>query len=341
MLGQELSARTVLFHQAIADRLGLGPTDHKCLDLALRASSDEPITAGRLAEITGLTTGAITGVLDRLERAGYIRREKDPRDRRQVLVRPRPERLEEIGRLFEPLRRAWDRVAARYTLEELGVVQRYCEDAVKIMKEETERLRAAPGADEVTLPLDGATEGTILLTRGARNLVLTATNDPYLVRARFNGPPPKIRGQAGDVTVDFGDASRKTEGTIALASSIAWRVKVKGGISRVDAALDRLALAELEVAGGAHQLSLELGQPRGTVPVRIGGGLDTVTITRPRGTPARVHIRGGAARLQVEGLELGSVGGEMRWATPDWERSESRFEMDFSGGAHAITIAIA
>src|SRR5690349_6128631 len=83
--GRELSARTVLFHQAVAERLGIGSTDHKCLDIAARASTDQPLTAGQLAELTGLTTGAITGVLDRLEKAGFIRREKHPHDRRQVV----------------------------------------------------------------------------------------------------------------------------------------------------------------------------------------------------------------------------------------------------------------
>jgi DNA-binding MarR family transcriptional regulator len=68
-VGRELSARTVLFHQAVADRLGIGITDHKCLDIAHRAAKGQTLTAGRLAEETGLTTGAITGVLDRLEKA--------------------------------------------------------------------------------------------------------------------------------------------------------------------------------------------------------------------------------------------------------------------------------
>jgi hypothetical protein len=109
----------------------------------------------------------------------------------------------------------------------------------------------------------------------------------------------------------------------------------------VDASLDRLIVNELDVAGGAHQLSLKLPPPRGIVPVRIAGGLDQVTITRPRGTSARVHVRGGAAKLRLDGLELGSIGGEMRWSTPDADRSESRYELELSGGAHAISLAIA
>nr|MBA3556874.1 MarR family transcriptional regulator [Gemmatimonadales bacterium] len=64
------STAAVLFHHAVAERLGLGPTDHKCLDV-LRER--EAMTGSQLAAITGLTSGAITGVVARLERAGYLR----------------------------------------------------------------------------------------------------------------------------------------------------------------------------------------------------------------------------------------------------------------------------
>src|SRR5215831_20090383 len=73
---RELSAATIMFHQAIADRLGMNVTDHKCADILLRTG---PITAGELAQRTGLTTGAITGVIDRLEQAGFVRRAKEDR----------------------------------------------------------------------------------------------------------------------------------------------------------------------------------------------------------------------------------------------------------------------
>src|SRR5216117_3098234 len=74
------STATVLFHAAVAERLGLSATDHKYADLIARQG---PMTAGELADRAGLTTGAITGVLDRLERAGWVRRERDPHDRRR------------------------------------------------------------------------------------------------------------------------------------------------------------------------------------------------------------------------------------------------------------------
>lgn len=79
------STAVVLFHHAVAERLGLGPTDHKCLDLLRQRHA---MTGSELAAMAGLTSGAITGVVARLEGAGYLRREPDPRDGRKQLLSP-------------------------------------------------------------------------------------------------------------------------------------------------------------------------------------------------------------------------------------------------------------
>ena len=79
LLGREIGIATMRYHNTVAARLGLNPTDHRCLDL-LHGQGE--VTAGGLAEWTGLTTGAVTGMIDRLERAGFIRREAHPTDRR-------------------------------------------------------------------------------------------------------------------------------------------------------------------------------------------------------------------------------------------------------------------
>src|ERR1700757_2495771 len=96
-LARRHSTATVLFHHAIAEVLGLGPTDHKCLDLLVERGT---VTGSELAALTGLTTGAVTGVVARLERAGYRRREPDPQDGRRQLLHPVPARTAEIGEVF-------------------------------------------------------------------------------------------------------------------------------------------------------------------------------------------------------------------------------------------------
>jgi DNA-binding MarR family transcriptional regulator len=138
-LGRELSTRTILFHQAIADALGVTPTDHKCLGFI--AEADHPVTAGELAQLTGLTTGAITGVIDRLEAASLAVRERDPKDRRRVVVRPAPQAMERVTPLFEGIARASTKLVSTYTDHELEIVERYLLDCLEMLDAETTRVR--------------------------------------------------------------------------------------------------------------------------------------------------------------------------------------------------------
>jgi DNA-binding MarR family transcriptional regulator len=115
---REASGQGVLYSQLVAARLGIHSTDLECLDWIARG----PVTAGALAEATGLTTGAITGVIDRLERAGFAAREPDPNDRRKVLVRALPAIAKQIGPLFAPMERAAMESLASYSEKELQLI---------------------------------------------------------------------------------------------------------------------------------------------------------------------------------------------------------------------------
>jgi DNA-binding MarR family transcriptional regulator len=116
---RDASGMGVLHSQAMAERAGIGSSDLECLDfIVLRG----PLTAGALAEATGLTTGAITGVLDRLERAGYAKRERDPDDRRKVFVRATKRVAERIMPLSLPMQRAALGALEAYSDEELALI---------------------------------------------------------------------------------------------------------------------------------------------------------------------------------------------------------------------------
>src|ERR1043165_2223548 len=84
-------ASYALFNQAVADRIGLHPTDLQCLNLLTLEGG--PVTTGRIAQLTGLTTGSATRLVDRLEKAGYVVRRRDAADRRKVLVLTVPEKI--------------------------------------------------------------------------------------------------------------------------------------------------------------------------------------------------------------------------------------------------------
>jgi DNA-binding MarR family transcriptional regulator len=132
-----MSTRTVMLSQAIAGRLGLSPTDLETLE---QLEAYGPVTAGRLAELTGLTTGAITGLVDRLEEGGFVRRERDPDDRRRVIVHLVPERARRIGKMFEPVSRAMAELHARYSDAELALFLDYLTRANAVGHEMITRL---------------------------------------------------------------------------------------------------------------------------------------------------------------------------------------------------------
>jgi DNA-binding MarR family transcriptional regulator len=136
--GRELGARTVLFHEAVAQQMGLTPTLGKCLDLLVR---NGPLTAGQLADVTGLTTGAITGIIDRLEETGYVRRVRDPEDRRRVFIEPVMERINECADLFGPMVRAWQDMYADYTVDELVLVRDFIARSSEVLTRVTKLLR--------------------------------------------------------------------------------------------------------------------------------------------------------------------------------------------------------
>jgi DNA-binding MarR family transcriptional regulator len=138
-LARRNSTATVLFHHAVAERLGLGPTDHKCLDLILE---HQTVTGRDLSAMTGLTSGAVTGVVNRLERAGYIRRAPDPEDGRRQLLRPVPERIGEAEGLFTGLAASAARVLDGFDADQLEAIATFLARSTDFAREQAAMLRA-------------------------------------------------------------------------------------------------------------------------------------------------------------------------------------------------------
>ncbi len=138
-LGRELSTAVILFHEAVAARLGLSAVEWKCLGLL---DQHGPTTAGRLAELSGFTTGAITGIVDRLEKAGYVRREPNPRDRRSIIIQGLPNSglRKQVMPIFASLGRAMEEVCSRYSAQELATIRDYFERTIQVLRDETAKL---------------------------------------------------------------------------------------------------------------------------------------------------------------------------------------------------------
>ncbi|MBB3128197.1 DNA-binding MarR family transcriptional regulator [Paenibacillus rhizosphaerae] len=131
------STATILFHQAIAAKLGINSTDHKCLDVIMK---NQPLTAGQLATLTGLTTGAVTGVLDRLEKVGYIFREQDPEDKRRVNICMNQENAEKnIIPLFSSFAAEMNQLLSNYDDKELEFIIEFIRQCNRVLKKFTEK----------------------------------------------------------------------------------------------------------------------------------------------------------------------------------------------------------
>ncbi|QBD75467.1 MarR family transcriptional regulator [Ktedonosporobacter rubrisoli] len=139
------SANGVLFNQAVATRLGIHPTDLKVASLLAQKGA---LTAGQLAEHTGLTTGAATFIIDRLEKAGYVQRVRNPHDRRSVLIELKQERAASVGEYFVPMARVLEKVSAAYSDEELAVILKFMLHNNEAVEEEIARLHKDATAKE-------------------------------------------------------------------------------------------------------------------------------------------------------------------------------------------------
>jgi DNA-binding MarR family transcriptional regulator len=126
------------FDQAIADRVGMNRTDMRCVDLLDQAGG---MTAGELARAAGLTTGAVTAVVDRLERAGVARRVPDPADRRRVRIEVTPRLWELTGPLMMPFIEESQTILDDYSTEELERFAHFMRRVIEVQSRHTERVR--------------------------------------------------------------------------------------------------------------------------------------------------------------------------------------------------------
>lgn len=138
---QEFAARVIFFHSAIAQKLGLHATDLK----ALRLLAIEPMTAGALGERIGLTAAAVTALIDRLENAGYVARERGSEDRRKITIRAVREQLRRVDDLYAGQYAGMSKLLAKYNEKEFSVIESFLEKTTRMLTEEARKLQDDPG----------------------------------------------------------------------------------------------------------------------------------------------------------------------------------------------------
>jgi DNA-binding MarR family transcriptional regulator len=362
------AVRSANFDEALADRLGLNSTDLHCLELVL---AEPGLTAGRLASLADLTTGAVTGVVDRLERAGFVRREADPADRRSVTIVPAEARAGEVRAALQPLSRAVGSALDALSPTERAAALGFLDAARVAVRDETARLRArARGGfvgDVYSAPLGEVTRARLVFATGAPRMALNfaplgpratarvimetaasrlrfdgAAPTGELIRATFDGPRPDVRTADGVVTIRYRRqalaAFSGRQAKIALAAGIPWTVEIDGGITDLTGSLTAVSLVGLAVAGGANHVALDLPAPSGNVPVRLAGVASSVRFRRPASTPSAITVDGGVAQLRLDGRREANVGGRRRFQSDRFAAAPNRYEFEVLGGASDITI---
>ncbi len=129
---RKMTRSSLLLQSAIAEKMNLNPSDAECIDFLLEMGT---CTAGDLARVTRLTTGAVTSVIDRLEKAGFVKREADPQDRRKVIIRFLPKKHERTKQYYTAMAADVFRVFSAYSASELQFLLQHTQQLSQVFQQ--------------------------------------------------------------------------------------------------------------------------------------------------------------------------------------------------------------
>jgi DNA-binding MarR family transcriptional regulator len=137
-LNQHYAYTSLQMHEAIAGKAGLSGTDHKHLGFLIERGE---MTAGELANLTGLTTGAVTGLIDRFEKKKLVKRQFAADDRRKVMIVPNTAKIMALfAPLYKEFRARTEKLIASFSDKEIQVIETYLSKGIEIMNATTNKL---------------------------------------------------------------------------------------------------------------------------------------------------------------------------------------------------------
>jgi len=333
------------FGQTVAIRFGLSESDVEAIEVLLDTGA---ATAGRLSELMGLSSGAVTRVIDRLEQAGYVRRVTDPADRRRVVVELVPDKMTEMEATIARFGEKSATEIGRYSDADLAVINDFLTRMAAITRDEANAMRDAPdrdegGPSEFAAPVGGLETGRLSFKSGANELLLRGSSDfDDLYRAKFDGPVPQVRLRDGVVSIQYKGRFqwdwRQRRADVMLNTSVPWHVEVIGGSNKLQGKLGSVDLRSFELTGGADNLRLTLGQPTGVVPIRLTGSANHLRFERPKGVHVQLKLDGGAAGVEFDRQKLGATAGHSVLETTGAAGASDRFMIEVTGAVNRIAV---
>jgi DNA-binding MarR family transcriptional regulator len=323
-----LNRQAVLFSEAVAERLGMASSDVECLEVLIASG---PATAGQLADATGLSTGAVTRMIDRLEGAGYVRRASDPVDRRRVIVEAVPERAATLAPLFDSIEKATAAEIERYPDVDLRLVLDFVRRTLELTRSETARVRdtdvgANLDGQTFSAPLGSVSTGRLVFMSGFSDLAIGP--DPRsdrLFSAKFAGTPPRVRVRGGVIAIHAIRSARQwlnPQGELSFSASIPFNFDLRRGLGKVKAdvnprvefktrgrqdssqvrgevLLNTTVPWDIDIRGGLSRLSADL-RSVSLDSLAITGGASSASILLPQPTGWKfLRLVGGASDIAI------------------------------------------
>ena len=329
------------FFRAAAARLEMTDTDIQVIDILENTGE---ATAGQLANLMGLTTGTFTAILNRLEKAGLIRRERDPNDGRRVIVSlgKGVNGGQQIGPIFTSLEKIWEKLADNYDEEHKAFLLEFLQRSNALAREEVVRLREVSLDNDglFSAPLAGLERARLVVHAEAVRLSLrTGDLANVLYQARFEGPVPDVKVKDDVITIRYPrrlwlPGMEKRIAEVALSTAVPWQITLKGSGAEMNIELDDLDLLELEANGAGSTFSVQLPTPTRAVPIWLGGSGSEFNIRRPPGVAARVQRKGWGSGVILDDQMVSDA----RRQSSNYEDDAVHYDIETSGSGSMFTI---